>query len=142
MSRLHDPGPGEVLDRLSILALKIVYAKQAGRAVDQWESELRALISALGGTLHDGSDHARAALVRQLELAAVNAALWQAEDEMRTLRDTPETARADWTGFHGKPWLHAAGLCGMRIQSLNDRRAELVTLINVNAGVDRPSDKL
>lgn len=128
--RLIDPGPGDILDRLTILALKIVYGKQAGRSVDLWGVEYAALCNRVADA---------AWIARLLELAAVNGALWQAEDEMRRLRqpfETPGIAQSS------DRLVQDVASCGARIQTLNDRRAELITLINVNAGLDRPSDKV
>ncbi len=124
MSRLHDPGPGEILDRLTILALKIQHGWAAGKPVAHWEAEHAALYSQV-------LSHMGTAPV--LELAAVNVKLWEAEDELRAWRRAPSNLDDE---------MHATITCAFRIQELNDRRAELVTLINVNAGVDRPSDKL
>lgn len=136
MGRLHNPGPGEILDRLTILALKIVYGTQAGRDTTHWKAEQETLADTFWlGT--PGTLTVRVRGLQWMELAAVNAAIWQAEDEMRGYRDSfigdapiPQDTQI------------AAGLCGCRIQYLNDRRAELVTLINSNAGVDHPSDKV
>lgn len=133
MSRLHNPGPGEILDRLTILALKITHGRLTGISLTHWEDELHALIAISGGILHLGSEKDRTTYVHQLELAAVNGALWQEEDELRRLRLIAQ-AYEGWTGETAR--------CGLRIQQLNDRRAELVTLINSNAGVNRPPDKL
>lgn len=131
MSRLYNPGPGEILDRLTILALKITYGKLHGIPITHWEEERGALSTALSSCqvkcIADGGG--------MLELAAVNAALWQAEDQLRMLR--PKLAPLP-------PWdpVKDAQDVAFHIQSLNDRRAELVTLINTHAGVSRPPDKL
>ena len=124
--KLHDPGPGEILDRLTILALKIVHGGQAGRDTTHWEYEreqLYALLVAPKGVI----------TLQLVEIAAVNAALWQAEDELRAWR------RGDLMGDEANA--RGVGACGMRIQQLNDRRAELVTLINASAGRPAVSDK-
>ena len=127
MTRLRDLGPGEILDRLTILALKIVHGRLKGIPVTHWEEERRALEGRLAAAFP------LTATTDPMELAAVNAALWQAEDEMRRLRQIIQAYEA-WTG--------EAARCGMQIQQLNDRRAVLITLINANAGLDRPSDKV
>ena len=128
MSRLYNPGPGEILDRISILALKCTYGKQAGKPTDHWENEALELQKLFTCQI---------TVINIAELAAVNAAIWQAEDTMRGYRESFLNPAPIETSTQ-----IAAGLCGCRIQSLNDRRAELVTLINTNAGINRPADKL
>jgi hypothetical protein len=115
MSRLIDPGPGEVFDRLTILALKILYGEQAGKDVSHFTRERAKLlpkVTTFNGTLEG-----------VLALGAVNAALWQAEDALRKIAMTePETD------------LVYAGQCGLLIQRLNDQRAALVWKINATSG--------
>lgn len=125
MSRLHNPGPGEILDRLTILFLKITYGQHAGRDITHWEDELGSLFRSYVQSKYPA---------HEFELAAVNAALWQAEDEMREYRR--EHAQGS-----SEPAETGAEI-GVRIQALNDRRAELVALINTNAGVRRPGEKM
>lgn len=127
MSRLHDPGPGDILDRLTILALKIVHGKQAGRDTAPWDAEFGHLIA-----VHDGDAIAHLRMAQHLELGAVNSALWQAEDEMRECRRRTGNAAYDAILLQT-----ATSACGMKIQSLNDRRAALITLLNGG-----PSDKV
>lgn len=134
MSRLHNPGPGEILDRLSILALKVTYGKLAGKPIDHWQEETSALLTAVRKLYHDAGATGPTDSTL-LELAAVNGALWQAEDELRAYREDGKPASDYGT------WGPIVD-CAFRIQQLNDRRAELVTLINTNAGLDRPGDKL
>jgi len=124
MSRLHNPGPGEILDRLTILALKIVHGQMAGRDITHWVEERDAL---------DNLKVPNIPILRVVELAAVNGALWQAEDDLRRERTATE---------HYVSQTAVIAQTAIRIQQLNDRRAALVSLINVNAGVDRPPDKL
>lgn len=126
MGKLHEPGPGEILDRLTILALKIVHGKLVGVDGRHWGAEFTALEERYGQKVD-----------ALLSLAAVNAALWQAEDTMREVRAHYGAAGHDRT-FTDR---HAADV-GMRIQQLNDRRAELVTLINTDAGRTDPPEKL
>ena len=65
------------------------------------------------------------------ELAAVNAAIWRNEDELRRLRGNT----TDWD----KP---QSLLVAFRSQELNDRRAELIEAINKDAGDHLGSEKL
>lgn len=137
MSRLHDPGPGEILDRLTILALKITHAAMRRHPYGHWEQEQRILIpqwlAAIGPGLGQGTtEHC-------LELAAVNGALWALEDQIRQLRAEIQTGDArDIAKCYSQ-----AGAIGLQISTLNDRRASLVTLINCNiTGAAAPSEKL
>lgn len=134
--RLLDPGPGEVWDRLTILSLKIVHKGIEGRQTDHWQRERDTLISHAGGidlrSLHDGSQAHRERIRVLLDLGAVNAALWQREDDLRRMRDEVNPDER-WTGRV----THTA----MAIQQLNDRRAELVTLINHQGGRPAHSEK-
>lgn len=125
MSRLHDPGPGELHDRLTILQLKLVVAWLEGRDPSQWAEEYHALTERF--------KHWRPVQDQRMELAAINAILWQREDDLRRLSQEKHPDQG-WTGQVART--------GLQIQKLNDRRAALVTLINANAGVTRGSDKL
>lgn len=131
MSVLHNPGPGEILDRITILSLKLTYGALARHDLTQWQEELRALWLLLA------VPHAWAvsAGLNYADLAAVNAALWQAEDHLRALRAEDPSIRLE-------EWTQDAQRTGFHIQSLNDRRADLVALINREAGLDRPQEKL
>lgn len=121
MGRLHNPGPGEILDRLTILALKRSAHGDPAHFRDEW-SELWLRLP--GGILQ--VQH----LPPVLLLAAVNGLLWQAEDALRTLRS------------RGLEMCTEAGVVGFRIQDLNDRRAALIREINVAAGWDNGPEKL
>lgn len=135
MSRLTDLGPGEVLDRLTILSLKIVHGRQKGIVTGLWEQERDKLLQLWPDLAPKGIMAAH-----YLELAAVNAALWQAEDHIRDLMEGYNHSTGGVPG--GEPIMMQAGHVGFRIAKLNDRRVELVNLINMNAGMERPSDKV
>lgn len=128
MSRLINPGAGEIADRLTILELKIQAAGEVGKDRDHWESERTALLTKI---------HARtlnaAWFDAVLALAAVNGMLWHAEDDLRAWRSrdlvyTP----ADTDQIR---------ILAFRIQALNDRRAALVHQINKEAGDGDTNDK-
>lgn len=125
--RLIDPGVGEVTDRLTILALKVLYGTEAGKDVAHFQKEQSALLAKIRT-----KDPTGPWLQHTLELAAVNAALWRAEDELRVFRTT---ANPDLC-------LSAAGRVAFSIQELNDRRAELVALINKEAGDGAAPEKV
>jgi hypothetical protein len=127
--RLLDPGAGELTDRLTILALKILFGDQAGKDTTHFKAERTSLLTkvrskTLNGVWFD----------KMLDLAAVNAALWHKEDDLRVLR---EEIRAMEAGSQNSSWLSEmahAGQIAFQIQSLNDRRAQLVAEINKDAG--------
>ena len=127
MSRLINPGAGDLVDRLTILALKILHGQAAGKDVTHFVTERNALLVALRNRELNGSwfEHV-------LSLAAVNAALWQLTDEMRGYLGL-ETLKApviEW---------EPAARCGIGIMHLNDDRARLVRTINELSG-DLPKD--
>lgn len=119
--RLIDPGTGELSDRLSILALKLLFGREAGKDVSHFEKEQTSiLIKIRTKDLNGAWFHC------YTELAAVNAALWHAEDALRRLReDPPSRAPTVWEDI---------GRLAIRIQAFNDRRAELIAAINKEAG--------
>ncbi|PWR02130.1 hypothetical protein DKT77_13315 [Meridianimarinicoccus roseus] len=104
-------GPGELVDRLSILDLKVAHAPH-----------VPALVAA-----RDALAEARARLPlspisEEAELANVNADLWAAEDAIR---------RAERRGDQGPNFTALA----RRIMELNDRRSALKALIDRQAGL-------
>lgn len=123
--KLVNPGAGEITDRLTILALKILAGSERGSDTTHFEQERASLqqkihARTLNGLWFDSV----------LELAAVNAMLWQSEDLLREVR-----AKHNLTaGKLHQLDLDAAVILAFRIQSLNDRRAELVQQINKDAG--------
>lgn len=135
MSRLINPGTGDYLDRLTILALKLLYGEQAGKETKHFRDERNAILGKVGLKTLD--------LEGLTELATVNAALWHAEDQLRDCRNRPEAARAEWVGSiaGGKTFLQEVCDLAFRIQALNDRRAALVTALNQKAGDTRPEEQ-
>lgn len=73
-----------------------------------------------------------------LELAAVNAALWHAEDDLRDLRNGPAFIGMNPVSVIAE----VAAAIGIRIQVLNDQRAVLVDKINKDAGEPGTGDKV
>ncbi len=127
--RLVNYGVGEIADRLTILSLKILYGTEQGKDTKHFLDERNALLAQVRTRELNGAwfEHV-------LELSAVNGRLWQAEDELRGLR--VEKAQNS-----SEPW-ETIGDVAFRIQSLNDRRAELVSLINKLTGEHRGAEKL
>lgn len=117
--RLVNPGAGDISDRLTILALKILSGQEQGKDVAHFESERGSLLAKIHSRTLNGKWFDAV-----LELAAVNAMLWHAEDELRALRTIPRTSEIE----------RDAATVAFRIQSLNDRRAAYVTQINKEAG--------
>lgn len=120
--RLINFGTGEILDRLSILALKIQYGSEAGKEVKHFLDERNALLAKFEAPTNGRwLEHA-------LELMVVNARLWQSEDELRDFRNLPAASGINALAF--------------RIQDLNDRRAELIKAINKLTGDYLGEEKL
>lgn len=130
MPKLVNPGQGEIADRLTILALKILYGQQAGKPVEHFERERNALLPQCA--VKNGI------LTYVLELGAVNGALWQAEDFLREWRTEAQGRIADCD----QALQEEIGGMAFRIQALNDRRAQLMTLINVQTGTHQGEEKL
>lgn len=127
--RLINPGAGEISDRLTILSLKLLFGAELGRDLTAFRTERTALLSQIRSRTLNG-----AWFDSVLELATVNAALWHAEDDLRTLR-------ADWEQAPVKRTLLVADLA-FRIQSLNDQRAVLIDKINAACGEGATGEKL
>jgi hypothetical protein len=117
--RLIDPGVGEVTDRLTILSLKLLFGAETGRDLAHFQKEQSALLAKIRTRDLNG-----AWFHSLLELAAVNAALWHREDDLRALRSEGQTLQN----------VDAIVECAFRIQELNDRRAVLIAAINKEAG--------
>ena len=125
MTRLVNFGLGEVCDRLSILALKILYGELKGVDVGHFQRERAALLPRLSASSAGRwTEH-------YIDLAAVNAALWQAEDELRSYK------------LEGQSISNRDEIveCAFRIQEWNDKRAQLVQQINALVG-DAVQEKL
>ena len=114
--RLINFGVGEITDRLSILALKILHAKP-DTDVSHFTHERAALLAKLAGRSLNGAWYEQS-----VELGAVNGAIWHEEDELRAYRTY-------------RPTDHEIVVeIAFRLQELNDRRHELVAEINKRAG--------
>jgi len=127
MARLVNYGAGEVCDRLSILALKILYGTSAQLEVSHWERERSVLLTKIAARQLGGAWFAC-----YVELAAVNATIWKDEDELRYQRESPpEVRRVEYVAE-----------IAFRLQDLNDRRNVLIELINKEVGDHLGSEKL
>ena len=134
MPRLVNIGVGEIVDRLTILALKVLYAEQQSKPAEHFVQERNALLVMLRGReLNAGwFEHA-------LGLGAVNAALWQTEDEIRDARRRHVEVVADPKELQQ---LVDTVQIAFRIQELNDERARLVETINKATGDHLGAEKL
>ncbi len=126
MSRIVNPGAGDIADRLSILALKILFGTAAGKDVSHWEKERSQLLPKTAKSF--SAEH-------WLDLAAVNAALIHADEDLRAIR-----IKANNNPVSDYRPLVEAGQLAFRIQELRDRRTELIELINASVGDDRGSE--
>lgn len=130
--RLVNYGAGELTDRLTILALKVLYGTEAGTPVAHFEQERAVLLTQIRSRTLNG-----VWFEQVLGLGAVNAALWHAEDDLRDYR-------IKYGGRELSPDLNSTAVVQLafRIQDLNDRRAELVRTINQSAGDESAKEKL
>lgn len=134
MGKLVNVGTGEILDRISILSLKVLHAPDAVH----FRTERNALLS----KLREKNSFDRW-FEEYLQLGAVNAALWYAEDELRELRAVyPGLERAQGDGIQITEPLQRVAQCAFRIQSLNDQRSQLIAAINQKTGEFLGQEKL
>jgi hypothetical protein len=111
--RVLNPGPGEIIDRLTVVARKIV---EGGERAKHFEVEMEELLTECERL--DLEEVNRDFAKNCYTLAAINAAIWQREDELRK-----------------RP--RGVVKLAFRIQELNDQRARLVKEINSTAGIER-----
>lgn len=128
--RLLNFGTGEITDRLTILSLKILYGAEAEKETKHFEDERSGLLAKLAGQTLNGSW-----FKPTLELAAVNAAIWRLEDELREYRQERDP-------HGGEEEAEKIIAVAFRLQELNDQRAQLVDAINTLTGTKLGSEKL
>jgi hypothetical protein len=105
-----------LLDRKTILLLKIEAGRQRQVDVSHFQEELELIEAALADWLRRNPDADRRAYDESgSELAEVNRKLWHAEDEVRELPRSEKDRLAE---------------LAKRIPELNDRRSELVQRVN------------
>ncbi len=133
MTRLLNPSPGEIFDRLSILELKINAAEKKRLDASNFQAEKAMLEDALltwtGWLKEDNVDEETRDKIAQHRngLAAVNALLWDAEDQVRELPEEEMSKLAQ---------------LAKRICKLNDRRAELVRGLGILYGAGNQQEKI
>lgn len=128
MGRLINPGVGELSDRLSILALKLLVGGESGTDVSHFQKEADAILVQLRTRELNGKW-----FEAYTKLAAVNACLWHAEDQLRAIRTGP-------AGYLNQEQSTAA--LAFRIQALNDQRAACIAAINKETGDLLGTEKL
>src|SRR5574341_2558685 len=111
-----NPSPGELVDRKTILHLKIEAGRRKQVEVGHFQKELELIEAALADWFgkHAGADR-RACDAITLDLADANQQLWRAEDEVRALPRSERDRLAELAKL---------------IPELNDRRAALVQQVN------------
>lgn len=119
--RLIDPGPGEFLDRETILLLKIKAAGERGRDSAHFESELEGVrLRLLRFIGHDRWAEWHAALTR------INDGIWHNIDNLRD-----NAGNSDAAAFFGLEALYG-----------NDQRAALIQEINRECGMVVGEEKI
>lgn len=134
--RLVNFGTGEITDRLTILSLKILHGTAAGAEVKHFVDEKHTLLVQIRTrTLNEKW------FETALDLGAVNAALWYAEDELRSHRVAGSPSTAAQT-LESVPRLLSVSEVAFRIQALNDQRAQLIEAINKQTGEHLGQEKV
>lgn len=118
---LISPTPGEVLDRLSIIGLKITAFQKAGKDTTKLASEAHELDERL-----EVSPLPVEAQILATKLSEINGELWKAEDAVRIPNANYENVAS-------------AAKC---ITRLNDRRCSLIRQIDKACGVDTIEEKI
>lgn len=111
-----------------MLALKILFGTEAGKDTTHFRDERNALLTKVNAR-EIGLCHA---LEHLLELSAVNAALWHAEDDLREHRGAGQQAHTT----------NDIVELAFRIQELNDQRAGCIQTINEKVGDKVGTEKL
>ena len=113
--RLIGYGLGEILDRLTILDLKLAHGGGASFATERTELLKQLHTTQIGQWFEEA-----------LQLATINGLLWRAEDDLRYVR----VSRSVDDGLQVPDILRRVADIAFRIQELNDQRAALVKQIN------------
>lgn len=133
MTRLLNPSPGEVIDRITILELKIQAVEKRGSDASLFQAEKTSLEEHLENwnqMLRE--DYAPNETWDQINekrtgLTAVNSLLWEAEDQVRILSEMEALKLAQ---------------LAKRIAKLNDDRSKLVGELTELYGIREASEKI
>ena len=108
MARLINCGPGEICDRLTILALKIHHGRENNHAIKHFVDEYHSLLATMKTRDIKWFEEA-------LELSMINGTLWSLNDDVRALgRALNGTEHAT---------LRTIGTIALKMMALNDRRS-------------------
>jgi len=128
--RLLDPSPGEILDRSSILILKIEAAEIKKLSASHFFSELNELSTIMLQKLDDeiinSEFEVEAYKKANADLQIVNKRLWNYEDEVRALPRVSDSTPDQ---------IFRAAQLRELITDLNDCRADLVARLNSFFGI-------
>jgi hypothetical protein len=120
---MMNPSPGELVDRKTILHLKIAAGEGKRVSVAHFRKELELIEAALADWFRKSAGADGGACEEATRgLAEMNQKLWHAEDEVRALPRSERDRLAELAKL---------------IPELNDRRAELVRQVNRLFGVDQ-----
>lgn len=134
--RLVNYGAGEIADRLTILALKILHGDAGGKETKHFRDERNALLPKLQAR---GSSVGW--LEELIELGAVNSTIWHAEEDLRRIREEARMTQ-QVPGSSYSALMLGAGEIAFRLQTMNDRRAGLIEAINKDVGEHLGEEKL
>jgi hypothetical protein len=118
--KVIDPGPGELLDRETILEIKVRAAKSRGLPRDHFEEEAKQIRLRLAPFVK----HPEWKLWRS-RLLRVNQMVWDSIDGIRGARSDAEAARWARQSMHG-----------------NDERATIVARVNAATGAANGQEKI
>jgi hypothetical protein len=123
MSLLH-PTPGMIIDRISILNLKIDAYLKADRRTNALEEELMELEAFLDS---QGKDSREIDKLRN-SLYACNRSIWDRENELRSMPCRGQTDEWNLSA------LKKLAKCAVEIAKINDERVNLMRKIDVEFG--------
>lgn len=128
MGRLLNPGVGELIDRLSILRLKILHSTEHQTHFETEKAQISMLLDRMGLP----TDEHLLQVCERLHLS--NARLWQFEDQMAKYVRT----QRQWDGTD--PYVVAE--LGVEIWKMNRTRNAFIREINERAGTYTGPEKL
>jgi hypothetical protein len=132
---LLNPTVGDLVDRLTILALKRLHGAAAGRDIAHFQREWAGLLAKIHGRSLNGAwfEHA-------LDLAAVNAQLWDLTNDLR--RQAERHSYPDEVIGVRALLVDQIAHLGMDILRANDARARLIRTIDELCGEFAGAEKL
>lgn len=119
---LLTPSPADVIERLTILELKILHGELQEKDVEHFRAEKQALIEHLGGLGRMPGEFV-------VPLAIINALIWTREDRVRDLIREHEVNQF--------PTLPEIGELALGTRKLGDRRHAILKEIDASFGIER-----